>query len=45
MLMAHIWKSMELVAFGALGAWGARRAVVWLHEPPVRHRFALTEVC
>lgn len=34
--MTHVWKSMELAAFGALSAWGARRAIMWLHEPPAR---------
>jgi len=36
--MTHVWKSMELVAVGALSVWGTHRAVVWLHESPVRKR-------
>ena len=39
-LMAYVWKSMELLAFGAFSAWGAHRTLVWLHEPPVRDRAA-----
>ena len=41
--MAHIWKSMELAGLGVFGAWGAHRAIVWLHEPPVRVRSSATE--
>lgn len=32
--MAVTRKSMELFAFGVLGAWSTQRAVAWLHEPP-----------
>lgn len=32
--MAVAKKSMELMAFGALGAWGSHRVMAWLHQPP-----------
>lgn len=42
--MAVMRKSMELVAWGAIGMWGTHRAVAWLHEPPsVRNRVTILE--
>jgi hypothetical protein len=43
--MTYVWKSMELAAIGALSVWGTHRAVVWLHESPLRECRTGPAVC